>query len=287
MSHSEENVVHRMASELMQGTCSSYLAPKDQVQMIFCCQCGVAISPNLSTMCIDCIKVSLDITEGISRESILYSCRDCGRFLYSQNQWLSVQMESKELLSLCLKKIRGLNKVRLIDAFFIWTEPHSRKIKVKVTIQKEVLVSTILQQTFEIEYTIAYQQCQDCSRIYTAHTWKALVQIRQKVDHKRTFLYLEQLILKHHAHKDASNIKEIRDGLDFYYLNRNHAIKFVEFLNTVVPVKIKKSEELISMDVKSNISSYKFTYSVELIPICKDDLVCLPKELAKSMGNLG
>ena len=29
-------------------------------------------------------------------------------------------------------------QVRLIDAGFIWTEPHSKRIKVKLTIQKEV-----------------------------------------------------------------------------------------------------------------------------------------------------
>jgi NMD protein affecting ribosome stability and mRNA decay len=28
--------------------------------------------------------------------------------------------------------------VRLIDAGFIWTEPHSKRIKLKLTIQKEV-----------------------------------------------------------------------------------------------------------------------------------------------------
>jgi len=33
------------------------------------------------------------------------------------------------------------------------------------------------------------------------NTWKASVQVRQKVTHKRTFLWLEQLILKHNAHK--------------------------------------------------------------------------------------
>ncbi|KTW32498.1 ribosome-binding protein NMD3 [Pneumocystis jirovecii RU7] len=286
MGHAEDNVVCKMASEFMEGTFSSFQSSENHTQMMLCCDCGVTISSSLSTMCIDCIKVNVDITDGISKENIIHSCRECGRFLHSQNQWLYAEVESKELLSLCLKKIRGLNKVRLVDASFIWTEPHSRKIKVKVTIQKEVLISTILQQTFEVEYTMVYQQCPDCARIYTAHTWKALVQIRQKVDHKRTFLYLEQLILRHHAHRDASSIKEVKDGLDFYYLNRSHAIKFLEFLSTVVPVKTKKSEELISMDIKSNISSYKFTYSVELIPICKDDLVCLPKDMAKSMGNL-
>lgn len=30
------------------------------------------------------------------------------------------------------------SQVRLIDAGFLWTEPHSKRIKMKLTIQKEV-----------------------------------------------------------------------------------------------------------------------------------------------------
>ena len=196
------------------------------------------------------------------------------------------QPESRELLALCLRKLRGLSKTRIIDASFIWTEPHSRRIKVKITIQQEAFQDTILQQAFEVEYVVAYQQCPDCQKSYTANTWRAVVQVRQKVPHKRTFLYLEQLILKHSAHKDTINIKEAKDGLDFYYAQRNHAEKFVDFLNSVVPVRGKKSQELISMDIHSSTKSYKFSYSVELIPICKDDLVALPIKLAKSSGNI-
>ena len=33
----------------------------------------------------------------------------------------------------------GLSKVKLVDAGFIWTEPHSKRLKTKLTIQKEVL----------------------------------------------------------------------------------------------------------------------------------------------------
>jgi nonsense-mediated mRNA decay protein 3 len=61
----------------------------------------------------------------------------------------------------------------------------------------------------------------------------------------------------------------------------------VEFLAGVVPTRSKKSEELISMDTKNNTSSYKFTYSVEIVPICKDDLICLPPKTAKSLSNIG
>lgn len=32
-----------------------------------------------------------------------------------------------------------LAQVRLIDAGFVWTEPHSKRIKLKLTIQKEVI----------------------------------------------------------------------------------------------------------------------------------------------------
>jgi len=113
-----------------------------------------------------------------------------------------------------------------------------------------------------------------------------MVQVRQKVSHKRTFLYLEQLILKHNAHKDTISIKEAKDGLDFFYAQRSHAIKMVDFLSAIVPVKMKSSEQLLSTDTHSGTSSYKFTYSVEIIPICKDDLVVIPLKQARSMSNI-
>ena len=37
-------------------------------------------------------------------------------------------------------------KVRLVDAKFLWTEPHSKRIKVQLSVQAEVTAGTILQQ---------------------------------------------------------------------------------------------------------------------------------------------
>jgi nonsense-mediated mRNA decay protein 3 len=51
-------------------------------------------------------------------------------------------------------------------------------------------------------------------------------------------------------------------------------------------LRSKGSEQLISSDTHNGTSSYKFTYSVEIVPICKDDLVCIPKGLAKQWGNI-
>lgn len=80
-------------------------------------------------------------------------------------------------------------------------------------------------------------------------------------------MFLEQLILKHGAHKDTINIKEVHDGIDFYFAQRNHAEGFVDFLKAVVPCNVKKSQELISMDIHTSTKSYKFSYSAEIVPI--------------------
>ncbi|KAI8913739.1 NMD3 family-domain-containing protein, partial [Powellomyces hirtus] len=250
-----------------------------------CASCGTVIAPNPANMCVNCIRGDVDITEGIPKQATIHFCRGCDRYLQPPNIWVKADLESRELLALCLKKLRGLNKVRLVDAGFIWTEPHSKRIKVKLTIQKEVFAATILQQVFVTEFIVASQHCEECQRVDAQLTWKAVVQVRQKVLHKRTFLWLEQLILKHNAHKDTTNIKEYRDGLDFYYVHRNHAAKMVDFLQAVVPMKMKTSEQLISQDIHSGTSTYKFTYSVELVPICKDDLVCLHPKLARQLSD--
>lgn len=255
---------------------------------ILCCNCGAPIDGTtaVGALCYDCVKTNVDISEGIQREAVLHTCRDCDRWLAPPNQWVSAALESRELLALCLRKLRGLNKARIVDASFIWTEPHSRRVKVKITIQQEVNPGTILQQTFEVEYVVANHQCTDCQKSFTHNTWRANVQVRQKVPHKRTFLYLEQLILKHGAHKDTINIQEVDNGIDFFFGQRNHAEKFVDFLSSVAPVQSKKSQQLISMDVHTSTKSYKFNYSVTLVPICKDDLVAIPLKLAKQLGNI-
>ena len=95
-----------------------------------CCDCGAQIQPNPTNRCIACIRARNDITEDIPKQGTLYFCRGCERYLDPPGTWVAASLESKELLRLCLKKIKGLNKVRLIDAGFAWTEPHSMRIKV-------------------------------------------------------------------------------------------------------------------------------------------------------------
>ena len=80
-------------------------------------------------------------------------------------------------------------------------------------------------------------------------------------------------------------VSEEDDGLNFYYKNTTHAQRLIDFLANVLPINVKQSKQLISHDESSNIFNYKYTFSVELPRICRDDLVIIPKKLAKELGG--
>jgi hypothetical protein len=48
------------------------------------------------------------------------------------------ELKLTDRLCATFSRLQGLAKVRLIDASFVWTEPHSKRIRVKLSIQKEV-----------------------------------------------------------------------------------------------------------------------------------------------------
>ena len=251
---------------------------------IICCICGIAMDANSEGICEACAKKNIDITTGITKVASLIYCRTCER--YKRPPWIKVERESQDMMNLCLSKIKGLNKVQLIDSSFVWTEPHSKEIKVKLTIQKELnksLISTSFIATFKEDWT----QCEDCKKTFTPHIWRAVVQLRQKVNHKRTFLFLEQVILKHKAQNKALNIKEHPEGVDFYFSNRSQANSFCSFIHEFVPCQMKTSRQLISVDEKSNEAEYKETFRLEIAPVCQDDLVILNEDNYKKLGSIG
>lgn len=208
------------------------------------------------------------------------------RYFQPPAEWIHAALESKELLSICLKKLKGLNRVKLIDAGFIWTEPHSKRLKVKLTVHAEIMNGTVIQQVFVVEFTVNHQMCDDCHRTEAKDYWRASVQVRQKAINRKTFFYLEQLILKHKAHEQTLGIKPICGGLDFFYANEAAARKMVDFLLTIIPCRYEHSKKLLSHDIHSNIYNYKFTYSVEIVPISKDSVVCLPQKLTHQLGGI-
>lgn len=129
--------------------------------------------------------------------------------------------------------------------------------------------------------------CEACHRVEAKDFWKAVTQVRQRSGHKKTFYYLEQILLKNpKITSKCVNIKAMSDGLDFFFDKKDDARKLADFMETIIPCRYKESERLISHDTHSNTYNYKNTFSVEIVPICKDDIVCLPLALARSLGNI-
>lgn len=258
------------------------------VGRVLCCMCGISMPPNAANMCVNCIRTQVDITEGLQKHVTILHCPECNSYLQPPKTWIKAQLESKELLTFCIKRLKNLNKVKLVHAEFIWTEPHSKRIKVKLRIQKEVLNGAILEQAYVVEYVQQDHMCEHCTRVQSnPDQYVAVVQVRQHVSHRRTFFYLEQLILKHGAAAQAINVKQVHEGVDFFFSNRSHAVKFVSFLGNVVPILSRSDKQLVSQDSKSNTYNYKYTFSVQICPICKEDLVCLPPKVSANLGNLG
>lgn len=253
---------------------------------IACCECGILIDPNSQNMCVNCLRAHVDITENIPKQVMLFFCRGCERFLENGSTWIFAAPESKELQTLCIKKLRGLDKVKLTGCTFIWTEAHSRRIKLKLTVNATLEDGLTLQQVFIVEYMVNHKMCDDCHRVEAKNFWKALVQVRQRSENKKTIYYLEQLLLKNRAHLGTTGMTYEADGYNFFFSTESHARKFVDFIRDVLPVKYSNSKKLISHDIHSNNYNYKFTYVVEIVPVAGYNVVCLPKSMKSQWGHM-
>ena len=67
---------------------------------------------NPSNMCVNCIRSQVDITAPIQKQVSILWCKECNRYLQPPKNWVRAELESKELLTFCVKRIKGLQKVR-------------------------------------------------------------------------------------------------------------------------------------------------------------------------------
>ncbi|KAH9616343.1 hypothetical protein KSS87_016602 [Heliosperma pusillum] len=161
------------------------------------------------------------------------------------------------------------------------------RIQVRLSVQTEILSQVYAENSHDIEYVVRYQKCPACMPT-DPDQWVAVVQVRQHVSHMRTFLSLEQLMIKHNAAQHAVKIKPVKEGIDFYFSKKSDAAKFYFILARLTPIKPQKfQKKLKSQDTKSNISRYEFAICATICPICHDDLVYLPSKLSAHLGQLG
>ncbi|KAL9268569.1 60S ribosomal export protein NMD3-like protein [Drosera capensis] len=182
------------------GSTKGYVCAATHDGNVLCCECGTSIPPNAANMCAKCFSSRVNITEGLQKRVTVVFCPECRRYLQPLKTWIRAEWESEELLTFCVKRLK-LKDVRLVGAEFKFSVENSKRIIVKLTIQREVLHGAILEKSYEVVYVVLYYMCDSCKRIQANPDQQvASVQLRQKTDHSRTFFYLEQLILKHNAH---------------------------------------------------------------------------------------
>ena len=63
----------------------------------------------------------------------------------------------------------------------------------------------------------------------------------------------------------ATHTHTLLQGVDFYFANRAHAVKFIDFMQSVVPIRYRHDKQL----VHTSNYNYKYTFSVEIAPICR------------------
>ena len=290
--------------------------PSTTVQ-IPCCLCGTLIVPNAANQCTTCLASQFDLTSilnrgpGGSHTINVYQCRRCRRYEVSDNgrRWQHLETESPELLSLCLKRIpalqqgskkgggeqhmmsSGVSSLHLVDASWVWTEPHSRRLKVRLTVRATTIggAGVAIQQRCLVELVESWRQCPECNREFTNRTWQACVQLRQKRadgSSRRGLVLLEAALAKNpDVRKHVLSVDPSRHGFDFYFLSLMHARLFSSYLARIAPMRIKTTQKLVSTDVKSNTANVKHTVACDVVPLCRDDLVVVDKRVSSGGGG--
>ena len=64
-------------------------------------------------------------------------------------------------------------------------------------------------------------------------------------------------------------------GVDFFFAKRSHGQRFLDFLQGVVPMRYRTDKQLVSHNEQNATYNYKYTFSVEIVPICKVSHLCL------------
>jgi nonsense-mediated mRNA decay protein 3 len=184
-----------------------------------------------------------------------------------------LEPESAEFLALCVKKIKGLEKKRgnlkLVEAKFVWTEPHSRRIKVAVTVENEVFNNVIVRQGKCVEFKQTVQMCGLCQRSAMDMNWSWCVQVRQNcADFKRTFRKLEQDLIRSGMDRFIVSVEEKANGFDLYFAGKSECKTVLDFLKAHLP---------LNCTAQPTKHGSTYTHSTYIAPLNKLDLVLVPE----------
>ncbi|KAJ8606629.1 hypothetical protein CTAYLR_008389 [Chrysophaeum taylorii] len=293
---------------------------------ILCPECGApTVAREESVLCLSC-AASEDwrrpLQQHIARYPKVVSfvrCPGCERVLVSdpnkKPQWGPGDHDSDELLGLLLRRVKaallgkravgaieGMSRalaggeLQLEDARFVWTEPHSRRVKLEVVVaHKPAARTTAAAARFhecEIEFYEERRRCEDClgeqkhrgrKMGQSGGEFAARVQVRAKrldggSGGARTLGALEDSLRDTSANATATAARRVakNHGFDVEFAAQREAAKFLTDLRRLgrAPLKFEDAtKKLVTHDEHTNTSDWQRTTLVYVPPIDKHDLV--------------
>jgi len=139
---------------------------------VLCPLCGLSMESNAANRCGNCVRSEVNLQADVAPIGPLIQCKGCFKWQTKSKHWVAAELESRELLALVLKFLPGLHKgggreggsaaggggMEVAEAGWIWTEPHSKRLKVKLTVRKEVLNGVTVQQRVQAEFVVRTMQ---------------------------------------------------------------------------------------------------------------------------------
>ncbi len=269
-----------------------------------CCLCGMMILPNAAAQCSSCLASQFDLTALLNGSDVQVNrCKRCLRYQNGpgDKHYQYMEGESQELMALCLKSIpaltnhgqvqavSGVQGIKLVDSSWVWTEPHSKRLKLRVTVKAEIIdASVTVQQRCLVTLVERNKQCGDCNKQFTNQTWSGIVQLREKRgdEGKRNLLRVEYALSRSkEIRRRVVNLEVSKNGFDFYFQTLHDAQGFASFLGRIAPTRVKQTRKLVSTDNHSNSANIKTTFVCDLVPLEKDDLVICDKRAPGGGGG--
>jgi nonsense-mediated mRNA decay protein 3 len=258
-----------------------------------CCLCGTMIFSNAANQCSTCLAQEIDLKGMLQQGSggadytTIHQCRQCRRYQQSEKYYVDADPESPTLLAIVLKHIPALSsnntlRLNLVDAGFIWTEPHSMRLKVHLTVRTEIH-GTVIQQRVSVELLVHWKMCPQCNQEATHRTWHAIVQVRQKRDNKAGLTAIEQALAKNSLiRKYVLQLDAQAHGYDYFFFSLSQAQTFCAYLQRITAMRIKTSQHLVSSNIKNSTTNLRHTVMCDVVPLCRNDLVLIHKSVASN-----
>ena len=118
---------------------------KKQIGTIPCCECASPILPNITNLCNTCLSATTDLSKSLPRQVTLKQCTGCHRYFLRPQVWVVASPESRELLAVCLKQLKGLCDLQLVNAVFNQADPRdTKRMQVKLAVRLDTVEEVLL-----------------------------------------------------------------------------------------------------------------------------------------------